>query len=62
MAQGTLAQTEEIDIDSFMKHILLTLAAMTLMFTACGQNKKEMRTLVAYFSATGTTEAVAVVE
>ena len=42
-----------------MKHILLTLAAMTLMFTACGQNKKEMRTLVAYFSATGTTEAVA---
>ena len=45
-----------------MKHILLTLAAMTLMFTACGQNKKEMKTLVAYFSATGTTEAVAVVE
>ena len=42
-----------------MKHILLTLAAMTLMFTACGQNKKEMKTLVAYFSATGTTEAVA---
>ena len=43
-----------------MKHILLTLAAMTLMLTACGQNsKKEMKTLVAYFSATGTTEAVA---
>ena len=43
-----------------MKRILLTLAAMTLMLTACGQNsKKEMKTLVAYFSATGTTEAVA---
>ena len=42
-----------------MKHILLTLAAMTLMLTACGQNKKEMKTLVAYFSATGTTETVA---
>ena len=42
-----------------MKHILLTLAAMTLALTACGQNKKEMKTLVAYFSATGTTEAVA---
>jgi flavodoxin len=34
------------------------IAALTL--TACGQNtKKEMKTLVAYFSATGTTEAVA---
>ena len=34
------------------------LAAVTL--TACGQNsKKEMKTIVAYFSATGTTEAVA---
>ena len=34
------------------------MAAMTL--TACGQNnRKEMKTLVAYFSATGTTEAVA---
>ena len=33
---------------------------MLLMLTACGQNnKKEMKTLVAYFSATGTTEAVA---
>ena len=43
-----------------MKRILLTLAAMTLVFTACGQNtKKEMKTLIAYFSATGTTEAVA---
>ena len=43
-----------------MKHILLTLAALTLAISACGQNsKKEMNTLVAYFSATGTTEAVA---
>ncbi len=42
-----------------MKHILLTLAAMLTVLTACGQNKKEMKTLVAYFSATGTTEAVA---
>ena len=42
-----------------MKRIILTLAAMTLMLTACGQNKNEMKTLVAYFSATGTTEAVA---
>ena len=42
------------------KRILLTLAAMALALTACGQNsKKEMKTLVAYFSATGTTEAVA---
>ena len=43
-----------------MKRIVLTFAAMLLMLTACGQNnKKEMKTLVAYFSATGTTEAVA---
>ena len=47
------------DIDISMKRILLTLAAMMLVLTACGQNKKEMKTLVAYFSATGTTEAVA---
>ena len=43
-----------------MKKYILTamLAAVTL--TACGQNsKKEMKTIVAYFSATGTTEAVA---
>ena len=33
---------------------------MMLVLTACGQNKKnDMKTLVAYFSATGTTEAVA---
>ena len=38
-----------------MKHVFLTLAAMTLVaFTAYGQNKNEMNTLVAYFSATGT--------
>lgn len=42
-----------------MKRILLTLAAMMLVLSACGQNKKEMKTLVAYFSATGTTKAVA---
>ena len=43
-----------------MKRFFLTLAAMTLVITACGQNsKKEMKTLVAYFSATGTTKAVA---
>ena len=42
-----------------MKRILFTLAAMMLMLTACGQKTKNMKTLVAYFSATGTTEAVA---
>lgn len=29
-----------------MKHILLTLAATLTVFTACGQNKKEMKTWV----------------
>ena len=47
-----------------MKRILMNLAAVMLlpllMAATCGQNnKKEMKTLVAYFSATGTTEAVA---
>ena len=42
-----------------MRHILLTLAAAMMFLTACGQSKNEMKTLVAYFSATGTTEAVA---
>jgi flavodoxin len=43
-----------------MNRILITLAALALTLTACGQNnKKEMKTLVAYFSANGTTEAVA---
>lgn len=30
-----------------------------LALAACGQNKKNVKTLVAYFSATGTTEAIA---
>ena len=40
---------------------LLTIGLMAVTtLTACGQNsKKEMKTLVAYFSATGTTAAVA---
>ena len=43
-----------------MKRILIAAAAVLMAMTACGQNsKKEMKTLVAYFSATGTTEAVA---
>ncbi len=47
-----------------MKRILMNLAVVMLlpllMAATCGQNnKKEMKTLVAYFSATGTTEAVA---
>ena len=43
-----------------MNRILITLATLALTLSACGQNsKKEMKTLVAYFSATGTTEAVA---
>ena len=43
-----------------MKRILIAAAALLLTLTACAQNsKKEMKTLVAYFSATGTTEAVA---
>ena len=43
-----------------MKRTILAAAAVLLTLTACGQNNnKEMKTLVAYFSATGTTEAVA---
>ena len=43
-----------------MNRFLITIAALALTLTACGQSsKKEMKTLVAYFSATGTTEAVA---
>lgn len=46
--------------DTNMKPLFLTLTAMMLVFNSCGQNKKnDMKTLVAYFSATGTTEAVA---
>ena len=47
-----------------MNKILFALSVLAVSLTACGQNtdKKtntEMKTLVAYFSATGTTEAVA---
>ncbi len=53
-----------------MKRIFLAIAAMTMVLSACGQNKKteqtqntqeekQMKTLVAYFSATGTTKALA---
>ena len=43
-----------------MKHLLLAAAVVLTTLTACGQNRQnEMKTLVAYFSATGTTEAVA---
>ena len=43
-----------------MKRIIFVSLAVLMALTACGQNsKKEMKTLVAYFSATGTTEAVA---
>lgn len=44
-----------------MKKILIALAVMATALPSCAQNKKnnEMKTLVAYFSATGTTEAVA---
>ena len=47
-----------------MKITLLAIAALAASLTACGQNSNkkgnnEMKTLVAYFSATGTTEAVA---
>lgn len=44
-----------------MKKLLIVMLAGLVALTACGgtKNKKEMKTLVAYFSATGTTEAVA---
>ncbi len=43
-----------------MKRIIIACAVVLMTLTACGQNNKnEMKTLVAYFSATGTTEAVA---
>ena len=42
-----------------MKKLALAVAVVAMALTSCGQNKKEMKTLVAYFSATGTTEAVA---
>lgn len=50
-----------------MKHILTVLAVAVLTLTACAQKKAETastapahKTLVAYFSATGTTKAAAV--
>ena len=43
-----------------MKKIILTALMTVAVLAACGQNsKKDMKVLVAYFSATGTTEAVA---
>ena len=53
-----------------MKKIILTIAAMAMVIASCGQNKKteqtqnnqeekQMKTLVAFFSATGTTTALA---
>ena len=42
-----------------MKRVIMVIAALVMVLTGCTQNKKEMNTLVAYFSATGTTEAVA---
>ena len=44
-----------------MKRMLIALAVVAIVLPSCAQNKKknEMKTLVAYFSATGTTEAVA---
>ena len=41
-----------------MKKLALAMAVMALTLSACGQ-KNNMKTLVAYFSATGTTETVA---
>ena len=47
-----------------MNKFLLAISVMAVSLTACAQNNNkksstEMKTLVAYFSATGTTEAVA---
>lgn len=43
-----------------MRQLFLAAAILMMTLSACGQNnKKDMKTLVAYFSATGTTEAVA---
>ena len=46
-----------------MRRLALLIAAVAMALPACGQNVKkqstEMKTLIAYFSATGTTEAVA---
>lgn len=47
--------------DNNMRKVLFAGLMAALTLTACGQTKKsnEMKTLVSYFSATGTTEAVA---
>ncbi|MBR2135948.1 MAG: flavodoxin [Bacteroidales bacterium] len=52
-----------------MKRFILTITALAMVLVSCGQNKKsqqnnnqeekQMKTLVAYFSATGTTKALA---
>lgn len=42
-----------------MKKFAIIIAAAFVTLTGCAQNKNEMKTLVAYFSATGTTETVA---
>ncbi len=44
-----------------MKKLLIVMSAALIVLAACGQtkSKNEMKTLVAYFSATGTTESVA---
>ncbi len=42
-----------------MKKFAIIIAAALITLTGCAQNKKEMKILVAYFSATGNTEAVA---
>lgn len=40
-----------------MKKFAIIITAALITLTGCAQNKKEMKTLVAYFSVTGNTEA-----
>ena len=42
-----------------MRRLFLVLTALAIVLPSCAQKKNDMKTLVAYFSATGTTEAVA---
>ena len=42
-----------------MKHSLVIAFAVIILLPACAQNKKEMKSLVAFYSATGTTKAAA---
>ena len=42
-----------------MKRIIFVICAVLAILPSCAQSKKEMKTLVAYFSATGTTRAAA---